>query len=72
MVIFVIKNFIFVIINENIFVFMWLRKLGLEMFILRLGLSFDLEKFFIKKMFEDMYLNIFYKVLCGFRLCNIV
>lgn len=42
------------------------------MFILRLGLRFDLEKFFIKKMFEDMYLNIFYKVLCGFRLWNIM
>lgn len=52
--------------------FMLLRKLGLETFILRSGSRFDLEKFSIKKMFEDMYLNTLYKASRGLRLRNIM
>lgn len=72
MVTFATKNFIFATTNENTLAFMWLRKLGLETFILRSGSSFDLEKFSIKKMFEDMYLNTLYKASRGLRLRNTV
>lgn len=72
MVTFATTNVIFATTNENTLAFMWLRKLGLETFILRSGSSFDLEKFAIKKMFEDMYLNTLYKASRGLRLRNTV
>lgn len=48
------------------------EKIGAGNVHFKIGIEIDLEKFSIKKMFEDMYLNTLYKASRGLTLRNIM